>query len=108
LAEAKNIQTTDKYSRLGLLDSGDTYKINGKYEFMLCYPNNTTQYNRWKQTNAPQNEFITPSSSGGQVTGYEAVHIDWTSNYWGGLERNNESTTSYSPTWLDGSCGHGN
>lgn len=109
LAECKNTQTADKYSRLGLLDSGDTYKINGKYEFLLEYPiDDPTHYNRWKQTNAPQNEFITRSETGGQVIGYEAVHIDWTSNYWGGLERNNISTTSYSPTWLDGSCGHGN
>jgi hypothetical protein len=109
LAECKNTQTADKYSRLGLLDSGDTYKINGKYEFLLQYPiDDPSHYNRWKQTNAPQNEFITRTSSGGQVTGYEAVHIDWTSNYWGGLERNNTSTTSYSPTWLDGSAGHGN
>lgn len=109
LAECKNIQTADKYSRLGLLDSGNTYKINGKYEFLLQYPiDDPSHYNRWKQTNAPQNEFITRSETGGQVTGYEAVHIDWTSNYWGGLERNNTSTTSYSPTWLDGSVGHGN
>lgn len=109
LAECKNTQTTDKYSRLGILDSGNTYKINGKYEFLLQYPIDApNQYNRWRQTNAPQNEFITRSETGGQVTGYEAVHIDWTANYWGGLERNNTSTTSYSPTWLDGSVGHGN
>lgn len=108
LAECKNTQTADKYSRLGLLDSGDTYKINGKYEFLLQYPiDDPSHYNRWKQTNAPQNEYNTQSSTGTQVAGYEAVHIDWTSNYWGGLERNNTSTTSYSLTWLDGSVGHG-
>ena len=107
LAECKNTQTTDKYSRLGILDSGDTYKINGKYEFLLQYPiDDPGRYNRWKQTNAPQNEFVARSETGGQVTGYEAVHIDWTDNYWGGLERSDTSTTSYSPTWLDGSVGH--
>ena len=107
LAECKNTQTTDKYSRLGILDSGDTYKINGKYEFLLQYPiDYPGLYNRWKQTNAPQNEFVARSETGGQVTGYEAVHIDWTDNYWGGLERSDTSTTSYSPTWLDGSVGH--
>ncbi len=106
LAECKNTQTTDKYSRLGILDSGDTYKINGKYEFLLQYPiDDPGRYNRWKQTNAPQNEFVARSETGGQVTGYEAVHIDWTDNYWGGLERSDTSTTSYSPTWLDGSIG---
>lgn len=76
LAEAKNTQTADKYSRMYLLED-NTYKINGKFEFMLCYPEySSTLYNRWKQTNAPQNEYITRSSTGGQVTGYEAVHID--------------------------------
>lgn len=109
LAECKNTQTMDKYSRLGILDSGDTYKINGKYEFLLQYPiDDPGRYNRWKQTNAPQNEFVARSETGGQVTGYEAVHIDWTDHYWGGLERNDASTTLYSSTWLDGSVGHGN
>ena len=109
LAECKNIQTEDKYSRLGLLDSGDTYKINGKYEFLLEYPIDAPgQYNRWRQTNAPQNEYIARATAGGQVTGYEAVHIDWTANYWGGLERFQENASAFSTTWLDGSCGHGN
>lgn len=109
LAECKDTQTTDKYSRLGILDSGDTYKIGGKYEFMLEYPVDAPgEYNRWRQTNAPQNEYITRSSSGGQVTGYEAIHIDWTGQYWGGLERNNEDTTVLGSTWLCGSVGHTN
>lgn len=109
IAECKDIQTADKYSRLGILDSGDTYKIGGKYEFMLEYPVDAPgECNRWRQTNAPQNEYITRSSSGGQVTGYEAIHIDWTGQYWGGLERNNEDTTVLGSTWLCGSVGHGN
>lgn len=109
LEECKNVQSEDKYSRLYLLDSGDTYKIDKKYEFMLTYPIEAPgQYNRWKQTNAPQNEFNTRTTSGTQVAGYEAIHIDWTSNYWGGLERQNESTTAIGSTWLSGSVGHGN
>ncbi len=81
LEECRNTQTANKYSRMYLLE-GNTYKINGKFEFMLCYPNNdSTHYNRWKQTNAPQNEYVARVSTGSQVTGYEAVHIDWTSNY---------------------------
>lgn len=108
LAECQNTQTTDKYSRMYLLDD-DTYKVNGKFEFMLCYPIDAPgQYNRWRQTNAPQNEYVTRVSSGSQVTGYEAVHIDWTSNYWGGLERYQSSATTAETTWLDGSVGHGN
>lgn len=110
LAECRNVQTTDKYSRLGLLDSGDTYKINGKYEFMLVYPvDNSSKYNRWRQTNAPQNDFIAITEAGtGVATGYEAVHIDWTSNYWGGLTRQSSDTSVFSNTWLSGSVGHGN
>ena len=108
LVECKNTQTTDKYSRMYLLED-DTYKLNGKFEFMLCYPIDAPgKYNRWRQTNAPQNEYVTRVSSGSQVTGYEAIHIDWTSNYWGGLERYQSSAAAAETTWLDGSVGHGN
>ena len=109
LAECKNTQTTDKYSRMYLLDD-NTYKgSDGKFEFMLCYPIDAPgQYNRWKQTNAPQKEYVTRVSSGSKVTGYEAIHIDWTTNYWGGLERYQSDTSTVNTTWLDGSVGHGN
>lgn len=109
LSEVLSTQTTDKYSRLNLL-SDNSFKINGKFEFMLCYPNNNgySTYNRWKQTNAPQNEYVARSSSGGKVTGYEAIHIDWTANYWGGLERFQENSSSFTTTYIDGSVGHGN
>jgi hypothetical protein len=92
-----------------LLDD-DTYKINGKFEFMLTYPEySSTLYNRWKQTYAPQNEFVTETTAGtGTATGYEAVHVDWTGAYWGGLTRQKSDTTAYSPTWLSGSVGHNN
>lgn len=109
LSESRNTQTADKYSRMYLLED-NTYKgSDGKFEFMLCYPIDAPgKYNRWKQTNAPQNEYMTRTSSGASVTGYTAVHIDWTSDYWGGLERYDASTTEYGSTWLDGSTGHGN
>ena len=108
LAECKNTQQTNKYSRLYLLED-DTFKRSGKFEFMLTYPNNSAGYNRWKQTNAPQNEFITETTAGtGTATGYEAVHIDWSTNYWGGLTRQAEDVTSYNPCYLSGSVGHAN
>jgi hypothetical protein len=77
---------------------------------MLCYPNESSStYNRWKQTNAPQNEFVTETSTGdGTATGYEAVHVDWTSNYWGGLTRQKSDATLLQSTYLSGSVGHGN
>ncbi len=93
ISEARNVQGTDKYSRLYLLDD-DTFKnkIDNKFEFMLCYPTYTTNYNRWKQTNSPTKEYIN-SEAGTTVTGYEAVSIAWTANYWGGIQRHNSSTT---------------
>jgi hypothetical protein len=79
-AEAKKSATPDKFSILGDLDS--TYQKEGKFEFLLRFPNNTTfqnGFNRWKQSSNP-----TTSA----VSGYEAVDISWTSNLWGGLEYN--------------------
>ena len=108
VAEVKNSSTADKYSRLNLLDN---FKASdGKYEFLLQYPDNdTTKYNRWKQTNNPLNEFVEQTSAGtGTATGYEAVHIDWNVNYWGGLTRQNSDASSLSPTYLSGSVGHSN
>lgn len=107
VSEARNTQTADKYSRLYLLDD-DTYKgSDGKFEFMLCYPNDTTQYNRWKQTNNPCSIY-TGGGTGTFVPGYEAIHIDWAGNSWGGLERNSSDASSIQYTYLDGSVGFGN
>lgn len=94
ISEARNVQGTDKYSRLYLLDD-DTFKnkIDNKFEFMLCYPTYTSNYNRWKQTNSPTQEYIS-SAEGTVVTGYEAVSISWTDKYWGGLQRHNSSATA--------------
>lgn len=108
LAEIKHSETSDKYSRLYLLDS-----ITGKnnnYEFLLQYPDyNISQYNRWKQTNNPLNEFVTTTTNGdGKAAGYEAVHIDWNTNYWGGLTRQNSDASSIASTYLSGSVGHTN
>lgn len=108
VSEALNTQTTNKYSRLYLINDDTTFKgQDNKYEFMLCYPNNTAEYNRWKQSNAPQNVY-TGTGQGSTVPGYEAVHIDWSGNSWGGLERNDSSTSSITYTYIDGSVGFGN
>lgn len=105
--EALHSETPDKYSRFYLLDYFKN--INNKYEFLLQYPDNyTDKYNRWIQNLNPCNEYITPTSSGTPADGYTAIHIDWTSNYWGGLTRQNSSPTSNYLTYLSGSTGHGN
>lgn len=107
-SEALNIQDTNKYSRLNLLT--DSLKgSDGKFEFMLCYPVNSSSYNRWKQNNAPQNEYVATTSAGdGVASGYEAISIAWTASYWGGMTRQNSDTSSISSCYLSGSVGHGN
>ena len=108
LAEIKSIQTADKYSRLGQLS--EFKRSNGTYEFMLRYPNySSTLYNRWTQTSNPMEQFVTNTSDGaGKATGYTAVHIDWTGQYWGGLTRQNSDASSISNCYLSGSVGHSN
>lgn len=108
LAEIKSVQTADKYSRLGVL--GNYKRSDGKFEFLLRYPNmSTTQYNRWKQTNNPMEEYVTTTSTGdGKAAGYTAVHIDWTGSYWGGITRQNSDASVTTNTYLSGSVGHGN
>ena len=106
--ECRNIQTEDKYSRLAWLD--EFRGSDGKFEFMLKYPHKTTtQYNRWKQSNNPCNEYWPHTDSPEEkVVGYEPVHIDWTTSHWGGLYRQSESTTSLGSCYLSGSVGHNN
>lgn len=107
LAEIKNTTSNDKFSRLDKLS--EYKRSDGKYEFMLCYPNfSATQYNRWKQTNNPMEEYITPTTTGSKAAGYTAVHIDWTGNYWGGLTRQNSNASTISNCYLSGSVGHTN
>lgn len=107
--EVMNTQTVNKYSRLNLLNnSGFKAKSDGKYEFMLRYPDDTTNYNRWRQTNNPCNEYKGTSDGTLYADGYEAVSIAWTSNYWGGLTRQNSASNNISPCFLSGSVGHSN
>lgn len=108
IAEVKYSNTTDKYSRIKSLDSFKA--TDGKIEFLLEYPDDLSgKYNRWKQTNNPCDEFVTTTSTGdGKAEGYEAVHIDWSTNYWGGLTRQNSDVNTLSPTYLSGSVGHTN
>ena len=100
--EVKNIQTTDKYSRLNLLDD-NRFKRDGKFEFMLCYPDNTTAYNRWKQSNSPCNEYV-PIDSKWTTEGYEAISIAF-SQSWGGLARHISSTEKNTQAYIKGNIG---
>lgn len=108
ISEIEHTNTEHKYSLLYILDNVNYKGSDGKFEFMLTYPEDTVKYNRWKQTNNPCDEFVATTSTGeGTAAGYEAIHIDSSSNYWGGLTRQNSGTTLAS-TYLSGSVGHGN
>ena len=94
-AEALSCSTVDKYSILSRIE--EFRDANDSFEFLLQYPkDSTTAYNRWKQTS-------NPTTTKESVTGYQAVSISWTSNYWAGLALSN--TTS---TLIDGSINHSN
>ena len=101
--EAKSSNTTDKYSVLGSITN---YKnSSGIYEFLLEYPDlSTTKYNRWTQTLNPVTTTMGSSDSTLTATGYDALHIDWETKYWGGLDK----STSTSNTLIDGSVGSNN
>ena len=60
---------------------------------ILDYNGTYNDSNIWKQTSNPTYE---------KVTGYTSVKINWTSNYWGGLEYNGYSS------FIDGSVNIGN
>lgn len=102
-SEVMNTQTANKYSRLNILDK---FKgSDGKFEFMLCYPDDTTDYNRWKQTNNPCKEYKGTDDSTLTADGYEAISIAWTGSYWGGLARQNSDKTDIRNCYLSGSVG---
>ena len=110
--EVLNTQTLDKFSKLYMLDS-DRFRsaIDNKFEFMLCYPLESNEYNRWKQSSNPCDEYegdieYNIEESGhmrGKVSGYEAISIAWDLKYWGGLARYNQDTNELVSTYLTGS-----
>lgn len=105
VAEARHCSEVDKFSRLDMLDQ--LRGTDGKYEFLLRYPIDSSDYNRWKQNDNPCSIKTAESAAGAAVPGYSAIHIDWNASYWGGLERewadaNKAGTASY----LCGSTGH--
>lgn len=85
--------TSDKYSILSKLESFRP-NTNSSFEFKLKYPTDTNGSNIWKQTSNPTHQ---------KVTGYKPIKIDWTHNYWGGLEYSGNTSTL-----IDGSANHNN
>lgn len=92
----------NKYSRLKWLNG--LKGADGKYEFLLRYPLDSEGYNRWKQTDNPCSTFETKTDNANmKMPGYEAIHIDWTANRWGGLNLN--SSKNDGDCLIDGSVG---
>lgn len=89
--EALRSNTEDKFSDLYLLELFRA--TDGKFEFLMQFPDDLTGYNRWKQISNPT--VVTIHNNG--VNGYEAILISWASNNWGGLEYNG------SVSFIDGS-----
>ena len=110
-AEAKSVNTIDKYSVLGDLEKYRNSSNN--FEFLLQYPDlSSTEYNRWRQTdnpatvkiaNAGSNETAYNTFAGGYTTDFTGGHVDWTQSYWGGL-----TLSTYELSFINGSVGHGN
>ncbi|MCP5016977.1 MAG: hypothetical protein GY938_17170, partial [Ketobacter sp.] len=98
-AEAQSVNAgqdptaVQKFSRLSELV--DLRGADGRFHFKLVYPAVDIS-NEWQQTSNP----LTTSEA---VEGYEAVEINATEQYWGGLAK-----SSSGATFIDGSIGHGN
>lgn len=91
-AEFLKCHTADKQSDLWALEQ--FRGKDGKFELLLQYQN-STGYNRWKQSSNFTKETT--------ITGYEAVAVSWTTQSWGGLALSSTPTN----TWVDGSPGAG-
>ena len=80
--EALHCNSKYKYS---ILDELEYFRgSDGKFEFLLEYPEIPNQYNRWKQTDNPTEVMEPGGNTATFANGYEEVHIDWSRNF-GGL-----------------------
>ena len=86
---------TDDNDLYSVWSSIDNYKNSTNWEFMLQYPEvSSTSYNRWTQTSDP-------TANTNSVTGYNAIHVDWTNGSWFGLALSSANTSTY----IDGQSG---
>lgn len=101
--------TSASFSVLNQLES--YRQADGKFLLKLKWPgSNFNQEQVWKQTSNPA---VTPGLRPGKtigVAGYEAIHVPYTSNGWGGLQRTVEGVVQNGspgvlryPSLLDGS-----
>jgi flagellin-like protein len=99
--DAKNKNQDNPSANLySILDKLELFRRGGKFVLKINWPSSGTGKNIWSQT-------INPVTNAGMsatrpVEGYEGIDIDYTTNYWGGLEQYGSSSL------LDGSVNHGN
>ena len=101
--EFLSVDTDQKYSILYILNS--KFKIKGKYEFLLYYPD-TDEYNWWRQTLIPYKDIEVEGVH--EAKGYEPVVIQLDDNGWNGLV--NSTIKDYNRkvicSYVDGSVGY--
>ena len=105
--EALSCKKPYKYSILKEIETiGDDAKYDGKYEFLIEYPEEQGNFNWWRQTNFPTKENESVKKS--KVEGYEKVDVSWDNHSWGGLAKTIhkitlEDNVNCIPSLLDGS-----
>ena len=101
--ELLNINTKNLFSILYMIN--DRFKINGKYEFLLEYPEEN-KYNHWRQSVNPLDiidQYGNGVTTHYYVDGYEKITVQMDSHNWGGLARSN-----WNYALLEGSLGSPN
>lgn len=98
-SEALFSNTEQKYSILGLINN--EMRINGRFEFLLEYPE-IGKSNQWVQLNNPVYEIENTTSSHYNVSGYEPINIQMSNANWGGLVK----SLSFKYSFIEGSVGH--
>jgi len=93
--QALSVNDKYRYSILGSI--GSDFKYDGKYEFLLEYPQ-LNGSNWWIQNKNPvlENEGTTAAN------GYTPVSVSWATHHFGGLVKSSQTTL----TLLDGSAGN--
>lgn len=103
--EALHCNSKYKYS---ILDELEYFRgSDGKFEFLLEYPEIPNQYNRWKQTDNPATVQEDYGDSVIPSNGYEAIHIDWSDIFGGLLKHKPGGGVDTARTFLDGSTNMG-
>lgn len=98
-SEAQFILSSNRFSRLK--DIPQFISTDGKYEFLLRYPElSEILYNRWRQTANPLTT-LSDDSQTVESMGYEPIEISWSDEWYYGMGVSNATDT-----YLDCNAGH--